>query len=275
MDILKHIQEDNLFIGKSNFMSLGKQIIKLKHAMVLYCIRGKASIEIDMCRYDLRNQSQVIMLPNFTFSISHISADFEATIIAFSPQLFWEASTPLNPMFFEQMRNYPCVQLTEHQTCYINSFISAIANCQLNKDNVYWQTIVRNIIQCFLLDIADMNRRFQLENPTNRTRPEVLFKSFVQLLAEHCMYEREVNFYANKLCITPRYLSFVVRKITGNTAKEMIDTRAILEIKTLLKTTNMTIQELTYELGFPNQSFFCRYFKKYTGVTPVQYRKDV
>ena len=111
-----------------------------------------------------------------------------------------------------------------------------------------------------------------MKRPEGISRQEELFKRFIQLVHKHCTTQREVSFYANKLFITPRYLSTVIQNVTNTTAKSIIDKHVILEIKVLLKSTNLSVQEISNQLCFPDQSFFGRYFKKHTGLSPLQYR---
>jgi AraC family transcriptional activator of pobA len=85
--------------------------------------------------------------------------------------------------------------------------------------------------------------------------------------------ERGVNFYARKLCITPKHLSWAVKEVSGKTAGTWIDEAVILEAKTLLKSSDMNIQQISEELNFANQSFFGKYFKHYTGMSPKEYKK--
>ena len=89
---------------------------------------------------------------------------------------------------------------------------------------------------------------------------------------ENCAHEREVTFYADRLCISTRYLSTIVRSIAHTTAKEFIDRSVILEIKMLLQSTDLSVQEIAYRLHFPDQSYLGRFFKKHTGESPTEYR---
>lgn len=86
-------------------------------------------------------------------------------------------------------------------------------------------------------------------------RQEEIFKRFIQLIHKHCTTQREVSFYAAELFITPRYLSTIVQNVSGNTAKSIIDRHVILEIKALLQSTSLSIQEISNRLSFPDQSF--------------------
>ena len=91
-------------------------------------------------------------------------------------------------------------------------------------------------------------------------------------MQKYYLQQKEVTFYADELCISPRYLTAITRKVTDESAKEIIDKHVILEIKVLLQSTEMTIQEISNHLNFPNQSYLSRYFKRHTGKNPVDYR---
>ena len=119
-------------------------------------------------------------------------------------------------------------------------------------------------VQCrlpfhFTVSCQTFNRDILLEV----TRP--FNPSFIAFLNQYLLY-------ADQLCITTRYLSSILQDLTGHTPKELIDARCIQEIKMLLRTTNLTMQEIALRLDFPDQSFFSRYFKKNTGMTPAEYR---
>ena len=100
-----------------------------------------------------------------------------------------------------------------------------------------------------------------------------MFESFLKTVATHYKQQRSVTFYADKLYLTPKYLSCVIKEISGKSAGEWIDEQVILAAKALLKSSNMTIQEISVELNFANQSFFGKYFKQHTGISPKAYRK--
>ena len=100
----------------------------------------------------------------------------------------------------------------------------------------------------------------------------MLVDGFIKLVSEYHTSHRNVGFYADKLCLTPKYLSRVVRDVTGRSAPEWIDAFVILEAKNLLKYSGLAIKEIVYKLSFPNQSVFYKFFKSRTGMTPSEYR---
>lgn len=103
-------------------------------------------------------------------------------------------------------------------------------------------------------------------------RRRVLFERFMALLERYHVTERSLGFYAGQLCITPKYLSSAVKEASGRTAAEWVDDFVVLEAKTLLKYSGLSIQEIAYRLNFPSQSFFGKYFKHRTGLSPSEYK---
>jgi len=105
------------------------------------------------------------------------------------------------------------------------------------------------------------------------TRNEQLFEKFMSLLSQYHSRERSVSFYADKMCLTSNYLSGEIKANSGKTASEWINEYVILEAKTLLMYSELSVQEISYRLNFPTQSSFGKYFKKQTGFGPMEFRK--
>ena len=112
----------------------------------------------------------------------------------------------------------------------------------------------------------------RLKTSVHKSRKEDLLIKFIQILEDNFRTERSVTFYADKLCVTPKHLSAVLKEISEKTAGEWIDLRVILEAKLLLRSTGLNVQEISTQLNFANQSFFGKYFKHLTGMSPRDYR---
>ena len=144
-----------------------------------------------------------------------------------------------------------------------------------DRGNMFRKTIVRNRLQNIMLELYDkIQRKVSSQCPTTSNRQMELFHRFVSLVHDCCIEEREVSFYADKLCISTRYLSAIVRRTTHQSAKELIDKIVIMEIKVLLQNTTLPIQEIAYKMHFPDQSYLGRYFKKHTGISPSAFRQE-
>ena len=102
----------------------------------------------------------------------------------------------------------------------------------------------------------------------------MVFDQFIKLVSQNYTVHRNVGFYADKLCLTPKYLSKLIRDTSGRSAPDWIDSYVVLEAKNLLKYSNATIKEIVYTLNFPNQSVFYKFFKARTGMTPTEYRNS-
>lgn len=253
MEILHTTNEEPFVSGTGHFAGWENRLMKLEDTAILFCREGHAHIMIDLQEYELAPNTQVVLLPD----------------------TFQEVTARLDLSFFRFLKKNPCVTLPEERTRSINGLASGIEDLYHDRDNCFRQQILKNYIQSFLLDIYDKTHRlFLMKRPEGISRQEELFKRFIQLVHKHCTTQREVSFYANKLFITPRYLSTVIQNVTNTTAKSIIDKHVILEIKVLLKSTNLSVQEISNQLCFPDQSFFGRYFKKHTGLSPLQYRNQ-
>ncbi len=134
---------------------------------------------------------------------------------------------------------------------------------------------MQNAFVGFLLEIANifMGKKDGLLMPA-LSRKEELFEQFLQLLFEHCKEQHVVTFYAEKLFITPQYLSLILKELTGKSANKWIDDALIVEAKILLKAPQATVQQVADMLHFSDQSTFGKFFKKHMGISPMEYRKS-
>ena len=109
----------------------------------------------------------------------------------------------------------------------------------------------------------------------SQTREQTIFDRFIFLVNQHCRREHQIAFYAEKMCLTERYLGTIIRQTSGTTAKEWIDRALVLRIKVELKHTDKPVAQIADELCFPNPSFFSKYFRRLTGTTPGEYREGL
>ena len=276
MEVLRTTAEDSFFVGTINCSDMPHHLFKLEDACIFFCHSGEARIEIDLLEYDITPNTQIIFLPNSIINYSYASPDLSISYITFSNAFFQEATVRLDPSFFHFLKENPVVTLPVERTRTINGLIIALEDLYKDKENCFRLQILRNYIQSFLLDIYDKTHRiFEQNRPEGISRQEELFKRFIQLIHKHCLNQREVSFYAQKMFITPRYLSAITQAVAGETAKNIIDKHVILEIKVLLESTDLSIQEIANRLQFPDQSCFGRYFKKHTSISPQYYRRKL
>ena len=106
-----------------------------------------------------------------------------------------------------------------------------------------------------------------------RSREQTIFDRFIQLVNQHCRQQHQISYYADRMCLTERYLGTVIRQTSGTTAKEWIDRALITQSKVLLRHSDKSVAQISEDLNFPNPAFFSKYFKRLTAMTPLEYRE--
>jgi len=246
---------------------------KLEGGAIYFCRKGWAHATINLKDYEIVENTQVVLLPGTIIRINGCSSDFTASFFGFPKEMFMEACMRFEPIFFRFIKEQPCYVLPQENTGAINGLIRATTAIYNDRENRFRNQIAKNHLQSFMLDIYDKcYRYFGKHKIEGGTRQDEIFKSFVSLVHEHCASQREVSFYADKLCISTKYLTGICKAVTGDSAKKIIDDFAILEIKVLLQSTELTVQEIADRLGFPDQSYLGRYFKRHEGMSPKEYQ---
>lgn len=249
---------------------------KTDHLLVLLCLEGEAEVEVNLWPYTLKKNVQLMIQPGNLLQIDLPHAPLRLRCIICQGTLYHELSNSIEPNFFKFIRDTPCVELSTEESQWLMKLADLIEVVQNAPQDRYRTQMAANYLQILCFNIYHKTQHHFQPNATKWvSRKEELFKQFIHLVQQHCVTEREVNFYAHQLHITPRYLSTIVQTVGGETTKEIIDRHAITEIKMRLKNTKNNIQEISNSMKFADQSFFGRYFKKHTGMSPLQYRNEI
>lgn len=266
-------RESFVAVLNRNPFSATKETLRTEVVTILFCNRGSAHLEIDFVMYDIVPHIQVILLPGIYLRCLYVSEDFACSYISFTRDLYDEVTSRLGPSFSHFLKEYPCVLLPRDKLRPLVSLVHVMVELYADYENCFRLEIAKNSIQSFLMNVYDKTRcHFRFQRSSKAGRQEELFLSFVHLVFEYGATERDVKFYADKLCITPRYLSSVMQQVIGENPKQLIDKHAVQEIKMMLKSGNCSMLEISTRLKFPDQSVMARYFKKHTGMSPVEYR---
>lgn len=241
------------------------------------CTEGETTFTSNLKEYRLKKDSLFIIGPKHILQIQSDDR-FKAHVIVITPDFLRRINIDTKHMMplFLQFGSRPCMELTHKECTSLRSFISMVEQELEGPETDFAVEIVGGLIAATIYKVGDILTHYieehpELENPIHN-RAEEYFKQFTELLGEHYTRERSVGYYARQLCITPKYLTTLIKRISGKSVSEWIDSYVILEAKTLLKYSNMSVQEIAYYLNFPNQSFFGSYFKRNTGMSPSQYK---
>lgn len=238
---------------------------------------GETSVSFNLHEFKLKKDSIFIFTPKNVLQVNS-QQYFKADVIAISPDFMRRINIDIKnmmPLFLKFVEN-PALTLTPEESRSMRGMIAQIERETRGQETHFSFDIVSGLIAATIYKVGDIMYHYLAEHPegqnNSHNRAEEYFKQFTHLLGEHFREERSVGFYARQLCITPKYLTTLIKRISGQSVSEWIDNYVILEAKTLLKYSTMSIQEIAYYLNFPNQSFFGSYFKRNTGMSPSQYK---
>ena len=241
---------------------------------VIIMMAGEAVVSIDMKEYQVRPNNIVFFNPGSIIRTVRCSANAAAFVLAFSKSFVNEIQIDLSASLPVYMRfgKAPVLHVSEQDVAEIRQLFQLVKAMLLSDKERYRHEIIRSLFTTAFYLIIDINQREE-QGGQKQGRCEVLFSEFMKLLELHHKSQRNVGFYAKQLNITPKYLSSAVKEVSGKTAARWIDEAVILEAKTLLKYSGMSIQEIAYHLNFSTQSFFGKYFKLHTGTSPSRYKR--
>ena len=238
---------------------------------------GETSVSFNLHEFRLKKDSMFIFTPKNILQVNS-QQYFKADVIAISPDFMRRINIDIKnmmPLFLKFVEN-PTLALTPEESRSMRGMIAQIERETRGPETHFSFDIVSGLIAATIYKVGDIMYHYLAEHPegqnNSHNRAEEYFKQFTHLLGEHFREERSVGFCARQLCITPKYLTTLIKRISGQSVSEWIDNYVILEAKTLLKYSTMSIQEIAYYLNFPNQSFFGSYFKRNTGMSPSQYK---
>ena len=268
---LSSYQEASLFRSGLEEWQEGPQV--LTYGAILICRKGKAMLNVNYKDWELYEGAVITLFPNDVVELK-VDRDFEAEILKYNPSLLREASLQLEQTVYSSLREDRCRQDTPVVTNIINGMFGLL--------KVYFDqsecTCISQLVLCQLKAFFIGFHEYLQRNPQYRPdevksyRVRELFNRFMMLLEKDYKISRDVNYYAEKMNISSKYLTNIVNQVTGHTPKPIIDQYVILQLKLHLKRSTQSIKEMAWEFHFADVSFFCRYFKKHTGLTPQQIR---
>uniref|UniRef100_UPI00405755C1 helix-turn-helix domain-containing protein n=1 Tax=Alistipes sp. TaxID=1872444 RepID=UPI00405755C1 len=269
--------------GLLHFNNVGvEQIQMLKYPcridalIMIVCVRGEISFSSHMSEYTLKaNQFFVSTASVFQF---HSITDSEFYMLAFSAEFLSSMNVDIRfiaQLTSELLGNARITTIGSAEMMGVARFFTTISAEYANELSEYKECSLRHLFCAIIYRIYDACLVSNVISPVGvKERSSEYFEKLMNLLSEHYREQRSVEFYAEKMHISSKHLSRVIRNFTGKSVHQWIDEFVALEIKNLLKYSNMSIQQISYYLNFPNPSFMGQYFKRITGMTPGEYKKS-
>lgn len=239
------------------------------------CIQGTAHVKINLQEYHIEPNMIVTLLPNYLLEICDYSDDWLIEFIFISFDFVSDFKLIAETDLFEQIGKITCLKIKEEEMLNLLDFHAFIVKKYKREDHLYRDEITKSLLHTLVYEVLQLLSSYEITtNSKALTRREELLTHFIGLLFQFHRQERSIQFYADKMSLTPKYLSKVIREASGKSVSQWIDEMVIMEAKAMLKSSNLTVLQISEKLNFPNASFFGSYFKKRTGFSPIQYRKS-
>ena len=252
--------------------------------MIFYLKQGHFTVDVNLDSYDVHPNSLMIQVPGNIVKVSHYDkdriSDLELAFVLVSKDFMQSIRFDFPKVFQDGIRllDNPCITLDEFQRSLANDYFNLaqkiIGAPLTNKKEIIGSLLTSLTYLSTSVWAQQVDEARKKSDSQRSARLNQVFEQFLALVNEYHCSERGMSFYADKLCLTPKYLSKLVKQASGKSAPDWIDEFVVLEAKNLLKHTDLAIKEIVYRLHFPNQSVFFRFFKTHTGMTPSEYRKD-
>lgn len=266
--------EPRLFL--TTLSSFVKEQQMAHYGAIIICRSGKANIQVNFDDWQLFKGAVITIFPNDVIRLmpDETEEPFIVEMLQYDAAMLREASLQLEHTVYEQLRQDRCRQDSPVVTNIINNMFRLL---HVYFDQVGCTCISQLVLlqlKAFFIGFHEYLQRNPRTTKSNGESPRMreMFNRFMMLVERDYKLSRDVAYYASQMNITPKYLTLIVRQMTHETPKHIIDHYTILQLKLQLTASRQSVKEIAWEYHFNDVSFFCRYFKRHTGLTPMETR---
>ena len=251
--------------------------LKIDKVIQIVVLSGRMSCLVDLKSYSVQAPAMAIILPGQVLESLEYDEEFKTLTMIMSKEFTDSFNLPVSlqeRLFIQTNHFHPISQ--EVLEVYISCF-NQIKNVIKQKDNPYRREIIKCLFSAHYYGLGYYIHSSNCQNKqtVRMTYQQELCERFITLVSENYKEKREIGYYADKLCVSNKYLSSLLKQETGLTALQWIEKYVVLYAKSCLSSTSMTVQQISDELFFPSQSVFGKYFKRVEGISPKQYRQSL
>lgn len=247
------------------------QPYRIKEGRIILPLQGHACISVNLIEYDASPHSLIVIPPGSIIQLVSITDNYNFQMIAADSKYIQISKKEDFFEYYLNSRQEIVIPLNEEEWNQAIKYFSIMWDTV--QEVPYRREVIQNLLTALLYNVAYI-RKTKLNTAIHQlSRQDELYHRFIDLVNKHSKNERTVGFYADKLCLTPRYLNTLIRKVSQQTVMDWINQSITLEAQVLLKHSNLLVYQIADELHFTNPSFFCKFFKRMTGMTPQEYQK--
>lgn len=262
---------EDLILLDNQLMESPRYPFKTDMLTATICIKGRAEGSANLQKITTLPNSFNVILPGQIITHDYQTPDFEARHIIMSSKFVNTLGLDNRFPLFRASNQIIETKLSDYELEAILTFYEML-KWNITHKNDYILETVRHMTLAFFYGFSHTFQHNIASKKKNRSQQ--LSEDFLILVKQHFKQEHSLEFYANKLCVTPKHLTTTIKSTTDSTAKEWIDKHLLLEAKALLKSTNLNIQQIADTLHFTSQDVFSKYFKHHIGITPKEYRHN-
>lgn len=259
-----------------NFKALFDIPFQIPGCLFLICTRGECTVNIHLNSYVMKKDAIAVVFPEQFFQLVRQSPDCRFLFAAFRKELIKGSSLftktiELVPRIYEN----PVINLSKTLSDFLNDFLHLLIKATRMPEKWMLKEQFQVFYYQLMMYLASTNPKDKVAtSQSHYNRNQEIVKELSRLIIDNYKQERNISFYAEKMHLSPQHLSTTIKKTTGKTLTDIISNFVINDAQGKLKSTELTIQEIAYSLNFPDISFFGKYFKRYTGMSPKQYRNQ-
>ncbi len=246
----------------------------LKLGGIFLCLEGEGDVIINEQQYHLQPRTMCLAFPGTIVQSLRTDRNFKGYTMAISIDFIREINIPSVTSLYMLVLDYPCVTLTQQQIECVLELCEMLRSKNARKQHPFRTQVNSQLLVMLCYELAAIYTQYHPVKRQPCSRQDTIFRRFLSLLATEITASREVQYFADKLCITPKYLTIITRQVSGHSATEWISRTVIVKAKSLLSGTQLTVQQISNQLNFPNPSFFGQYFLRHTGMTPKEFRRS-
>lgn len=262
-------------VTKESLSRYGSLPYKVKSGLFLLCVRGSVRMSINLTSYTIQTNDFVTLVPNTFIQFDRISDDALFYLAGFSAAFmndvhFIKSTMNVLPMITDR----PVIHLDDAiAQLYMDGYNLLVRASRFSAHGAVNKNLVIAYMTIFMQSTAELYKRDLRWDDDTHTRKYEIYRRFVQLVVENYTKQHSVTFYAEQMSLSLPHFCTTIKKAIGLTPLEIISSILIMDAKAQLRETTLSVKEIAYSLGFTNLSFFNKYFRQHTNMTPREYRR--
>jgi AraC family transcriptional regulator, transcriptional activator of pobA len=271
---------NSFYLNRGGISEFLETSVYLKSTLFILVISGTGRLQVNFKEYELKKDSLLLLSFGHFFLFTEVSRDFRCKCLyigkEFIDEMYSADMLYKRVKYGVRMHRIPVLYLLPDKATLLYRRMQFADEILAETTHNYYREIILNALEIFMLELGNIiENEKSISQRLTLSRDELIMQSFIELLADHFKTAHQVTFYAGKLHITPHYLTLVVKRLTGQTVADFIFQMLYSEARLLLQQPKLSIQQIADSLHFSDQSAFGKFFKRKSGRSPRQFRKEM